>query len=277
MGDGLLSATSHPEHQPRSTMEDAYSVDNPPPPKVKDCPKCGAEKTPEKDASQRYGVSWKCKPCSATYLRSRNHSIEGKQKRRAWTEKNRDRIREVDKAHYQRNAENERKTKRRLREKDPEKHRASIRRSRAKYRERHNAISDAWRIRNPERVKKNRRAYAKTPKGKEFLRRGARIRRARHKQVERSLSLSEEREIMSASQCAYCSYEFTEAVKKTMDHIIPLKHRGPHIKENLIACCKSCNSAKNDTLPWEWGRLKNIQWLIGFPDLRLKKKAGPPP
>jgi 5-methylcytosine-specific restriction endonuclease McrA len=39
--------------------------------------------------------------------------------------------------------------------------------------------------------------------------------------------------------CAYCGQEADQ-----VDHVIPRKAGGTHDMENLVACCKSCNSKK---------------------------------
>jgi 5-methylcytosine-specific restriction endonuclease McrA len=37
-----------------------------------------------------------------------------------------------------------------------------------------------------------------------------------------------------------------------MDHIIPLSRGGRSDRENLVPCCKDCNSRKKHLLPAEW-------------------------
>ena len=36
-----------------------------------------------------------------------------------------------------------------------------------------------------------------------------------------------------------------------MDHLIPLVRGGKSTKGNLVAACKTCNSKKKYSLPWE--------------------------
>lgn len=44
--------------------------------------------------------------------------------------------------------------------------------------------------------------------------------------------------------CQYCG-----AVAECIDHVHPRSKGGPHSWENVVACCRSCNTAKGDTLP----------------------------
>jgi len=38
----------------------------------------------------------------------------------------------------------------------------------------------------------------------------------------------------------------------TMDHIIPLSRGGRSTRDNLVPCCKTCNTKKKNALPVEW-------------------------
>lgn len=38
----------------------------------------------------------------------------------------------------------------------------------------------------------------------------------------------------------------------TMDHVIPLARGGRSTKDNLVPCCKECNTKKKSSLPVEW-------------------------
>jgi 5-methylcytosine-specific restriction endonuclease McrA len=37
-----------------------------------------------------------------------------------------------------------------------------------------------------------------------------------------------------------------------MDHVVPLTRGGLSTKNNLVACCKACNTRKKTMLPQEW-------------------------
>ena len=51
--------------------------------------------------------------------------------------------------------------------------------------------------------------------------------------------------------CWYCGQKVGYA-NLTMDHIIPLARGGHSTKDNLVPCCKECNTKKNSSLPVEW-------------------------
>ena len=51
--------------------------------------------------------------------------------------------------------------------------------------------------------------------------------------------------------CWYCGLQvgFNHL---TMDHVIPLARGGRSTKDNLVPCCKDCNTRKKSSLPVEW-------------------------
>lgn len=57
--------------------------------------------------------------------------------------------------------------------------------------------------------------------------------------------------------CAYCNFVGT----LTLDHVIPLSSGGSHDIDNLIGCCKSCNSSK--------GKKSLLVWLAGRRNFEL--------
>lgn len=56
---------------------------------------------------------------------------------------------------------------------------------------------------------------------------------------------------ISAGQCYYCAQQ-TPPAQLTMDHVVPLARGGISSKNNLVACCKECNTKKRAMLPQEW-------------------------
>ncbi|MCW5198851.1 HNH endonuclease, partial [Desulfobulbus sp. F3] len=48
--------------------------------------------------------------------------------------------------------------------------------------------------------------------------------------------------------CHYCQQKFPPK-ELTMDHVVPLSQGGRSVKNNLVPCCKACNTAKKSSLP----------------------------
>lgn len=51
--------------------------------------------------------------------------------------------------------------------------------------------------------------------------------------------------------CYYCGVCVAHR-ELTMDHLVPLTRGGRSTKDNLVPCCKSCNTRKKSMLPVEW-------------------------
>jgi 5-methylcytosine-specific restriction endonuclease McrA len=58
-----------------------------------------------------------------------------------------------------------------------------------------------------------------------------------------------------AKACAYCHVPMRSG-DKALDHIHPRSKGGAHSLDNVLVCCKSCNSSKGDKLHAEW-----VEWL----------------
>ena len=55
----------------------------------------------------------------------------------------------------------------------------------------------------------------------------------------------------STGTCWYCGQQVGFS-NLTMDHVIPLARGGRSTKDNLVPCCKECNTRKKSLLPVEW-------------------------
>jgi len=53
------------------------------------------------------------------------------------------------------------------------------------------------------------------------------------------------------SSCYYCG-EALNQKNATMDHVLPISAGGRSTKDNVVVCCKSCNSKKKDLSITEW-------------------------
>lgn len=49
-------------------------------------------------------------------------------------------------------------------------------------------------------------------------------------------------------RCQYCS-----GAAESIDHVIPRSRGGLHVWDNVVACCRRCNTRKGDRLPEEAG------------------------
>jgi 5-methylcytosine-specific restriction endonuclease McrA len=56
---------------------------------------------------------------------------------------------------------------------------------------------------------------------------------------------------ISKGTCYYCGAQIKPR-ELTMDHVVPLARGGRSTKDNLVACCKECNTRKKTMLPLEW-------------------------
>lgn len=55
----------------------------------------------------------------------------------------------------------------------------------------------------------------------------------------------------ASGTCWYCGQQVGYH-NLTMDHAIPLARGGRSTKDNLVPCCKDCNTRKKNSLPVEW-------------------------
>ena len=60
----------------------------------------------------------------------------------------------------------------------------------------------------------------------------------------------------AAGICYYCGDRVSHK-ELTMDHLVPLARGGRSTKDNLVPCCKSCNTKKKTMLPVEWEEYLN--------------------
>ena len=58
---------------------------------------------------------------------------------------------------------------------------------------------------------------------------------------------------MDPSVCTYCDESWEGWKTSAGDHVVPLSRRGSDRVDNLVPCCRSCNSSKNN-------RLLHVEW-----------------
>lgn len=220
---------------------------------LKICLKCGPRPISEfhKDSSKSDGLYPVCKACrkpltAASYI------------------KNYDSVRSKQKAAYHA---------------DPEKHRAASKAYHDQQRERdplalkayHDSYylshKDQWKgyIANQdhEKVLAKKRAYRDTHREqvragvRDWFRRhphasrlAANKRRASWARIEDTLTTEQLEETLEYfnHRCGYCLVDLRTLPSKlrTFDHIIAIKRGGSNTQDNVIPCCKSCNSRKKD-------------------------------
>ena len=56
---------------------------------------------------------------------------------------------------------------------------------------------------------------------------------------------------LAKGECYYCGLT-TPPKSLTMDHIVPIARGGQSTRNNVVPCCKTCNTAKKQLLPIEW-------------------------
>ncbi len=158
------------------------------------------------------------------------------------------------------------------RKKFPDKYKATIARWDAEHPGRREENIKAWKARHPEYSKqycadnreylsKARRAWARTPAGQACTARSNHKRKSAEELVIATLTEDEWYFIIQwqDNKCLKCQREFTDKLKPTRDHVVPVSKFGPLTKENVQALCRSCNA-------WKGNR-----WII---DLRWRN---PPP
>lgn len=93
---------------------------------------------------------------------------------------------------------------------------------------------------DPESVRKQRRDYAKTPKGRAIYYSAQNLRRRGVPYTEEAIAWIASID-WSTELCTYCPSLATE-----IDHILPITKGGDGSRENLTPCCRSCNASKGN-------------------------------
>lgn len=110
-----------------------------------------------------------------------------------------------------------------------------------------NERSREYSNKNPEKRLETQRKYREKNKFKIAIK--SQLRRAAMRGLNAaSPSEVEEKFNRADGHCVYCGRKS----KLTVDHVIPLSSAGDHSEQNLVPCCKSCNSSKNKSELSEW-------------------------
>lgn len=133
-----------------------------------------------------------------------------------------------------------------------EEHREAILVAKARYHERHRARKlvylARWRQENSQKRKIAMRRWVK--ENRENMVASAARRRARLRAVACSLTAQGARDVLGIAQCFYCGRKFSPD-DLTLDHFVPLIEGGGTTRANIVAACRTCNSAKGIKMPSE--------------------------
>ena len=78
----------------------------------------------------------------------------------------------------------------------------------------------------------------------------------------------------SSGTCYYCGKKVGTS-GLTMDHVIPLSRGGRSTKDNLVPCCKRCNTRKKSSLPVEWEEyMRHLAATTSETSLEKKRSRG---
>lgn len=186
---------------------------------VKQCKKCGLEKPAtseyfDKAKTCRDGLRSRCKDCGKAYRKGFY---------KEYNEKNLDIVRERNRNYTKENREKINQIKR------------------EKYKNNHEYILRV----SKEHRDKNREKY------RMYYARSEHKRRARESALVSTLTLEQWLRSIEYfdNKCVYC---LKEPEKLTKDHFIPVSKGGEYSKDNIVPCCFSCNSSKNNKDFFRW-------------------------
>lgn len=60
--------------------------------------------------------------------------------------------------------------------------------------------------------------------------------------------------IRDGLSCVYCGSSIEDGITLSLDHITPHSKGGTNLSNNLVTCCKRCNSARGDRSPIAFAR-----------------------
>lgn len=240
---------------------------------AKKCTKCGEIKPANTEffgpsKVGRNGLNAWCRDCLNAYSRewTRNNRDKANAAARRYARSHPEkiselrknhRLRHLDKEHaddqryYQDNRQAKMEYARRYREAHKEQVRLCNRQWREANSEHVRTRSKEWRQENYQRYRDNIRLWQKA--NPEKKRRHFHVRRSRLKNLPCTLTPEEWRNtvLFFGHKCAYCGRALEEREIKR-DHLVPVVRGGGYVYGNMVPCCISCNSSKNDSLLSDW-------------------------
>lgn len=264
------------------------------PTELKRCTKCGEDKPATleffaKNPKGKMGLNPRCRVCTNEYIREWNktHPESCRVSATKYRKKNLDKFREWSKKSYQRNKE---KAKQRGRVYYLKNHNRKLeyqREYRLKNKESVNEANRRWRENNREYDLQKKKQYTLEhyeqyrarikewqQKNKDKKNAYWHSREAQKKNLPATLSVEqwEECKKFFNYKCAYCGENSEELTK---DHFVALSNGGEFSINNIIPCCRSCNSIKRNSDFFDWyprqliysrTREKKILKYLGYKD-----------
>jgi hypothetical protein len=190
----------------------------------------------------RSGLSSRCKSCSKQY------DIDHKEQAQKWREENREIIREKKHANYLKNKE-------RINQKNYEYY--------LTHKQQLAKAGVMWKKNNPEKMRViSHRRYERVKDHHKILTRqwkqthkeerniAWQARRAKKLSLDYTLLPEQWEQIKTYfdNKCCYCG----KKLKLTQDHFVPLLNNGEYTHNNIVPCCLSCNSSKNEKNFFDW-------------------------
>jgi 5-methylcytosine-specific restriction endonuclease McrA len=225
---------------------------------MKKCSKCVKLKNDSefsKDKSKKDGLQCVCKECQIEY--GKENSEKKKEYNKEYRRKKAEKIKEYQKQYREKNAEQiiENRKKHYVENKEAilEKHREYKKINAEKIKERNKKYQKKYHKNNPEK------SFNKTA-------------RRRAKIGDQGITKEEWLSVMNSTgwKCFYCDCSLIEKKVRTVDHIIPLSRGGKHCVDNLVPCCRKCNSSKHNKLFTEWDVITNLpEWKYEFLGKRI--------
>ena len=183
------------------------------------------------------------------YKKNRQEVIDRATK---WNKNNPKNVKIINKKYYLKNSEKLNKQRIAYYEKNKKRVKKYYEKNRERFNERSKkyykknkeqslAKSKAWFKKNPEKAKEIAKRYRQSVKGRlTFKTIKATRRTTKFKITSGKVKKAFEK---TGGQCPYCPAKITET-SFSLDHIHPISKGGTNHLNNLIACCKSCNSKK---------------------------------
>jgi hypothetical protein len=231
---------------------------------LKKCTTCGEIKPVTmftKDKSKRDGLCSRCAACRKRYRDA--HKKEEKAYNKKYRNENKDVLKENRKKYCEDHPDEVKACGKKYREEHKEQIKINKKRyndahkeegkKRCKlYREAHKEEMRTYYIKyskeNVDKIKKSMWIYQHTPNGKLAMKNTNHRRRVNQNNtpLHNQPTLAQCDKIIESqnNRCALCGRIFSDELKPTMDHIVPLSKGGPHSSDNIQALCHSCNSSK---------------------------------